>query len=150
VIRLTVPGKPVKSNDRMHWRAEYAAKRRVAADATYAALSTWGLKPPPLTFPVVVTVEDHCRTANLRDTEAVAPSVKFILDALTRYGLWPDDRSEFVAEIRYLPPVKTGTDEIVITITPSDSTGSAAVALQERSVAEKRTQAAPPPRKKAK
>jgi Holliday junction resolvase RusA-like endonuclease len=152
MIRLTIPGKPVTQNDvrRMgHWSAPRKAKRRVAADATYAALSTWGVKPPKLVFPVHVTVEDHCATGNLRDQESCAPSVKAILDALTAYGLWPDDSPAFVASSTYVAPVKTGIDELVITITPADSTGSAAVTPQDRSGAEKRPTTAPPTQRKA-
>jgi hypothetical protein len=151
VITLTIPGKPWTQNDqrRMHWRKQSQTKRRIAADATYAALSTWGVKPPKLVFPVHVLVEDHCATGNLRDQESCAPSVKAILDALTAYGLWPDDSPAFVASSTYVAPVKTGVDKLVITITPADSTGSAAESPQDRSGAEKRPTTAPPTQRKA-
>ncbi|MEN9621439.1 MAG: hypothetical protein RL499_1632, partial [Actinomycetota bacterium] len=75
-----------------------------------------------LRYPVTVTVADECRTANLRDTEACAPTVKVALDALTNIGVWPDDSPAYVAGIRYLAPVKTGTDSITLTITSDTET----------------------------
>lgn len=153
MIRLVVPGKPVTQNDVRragHWATVRAAKRRVAADATYAALSTWGLRPPRLTFPVEVTVEDCCRTANLRDVEACAPSVKAILDALTDYGLWPDDSPAYVASVTYRAPVKTGTDALILTITAAGIHGECPVSPLAASGAEKGTTTAHPTPKEAK
>lgn len=81
-----------------------------------AALETWGLRRPKLVFPVHIVITDHCRTGNLRDPEACAPTVKWVIDALTAYGLWADDNAAHIARVSFDAPTKTGIDELVITI----------------------------------
>lgn len=116
---LIVPGKPVTQNDvrRMgHWSARSKATKRVAADTHAAMLEQWGprSKWPRFTHPVRITIADQCRTGNLRDAEACAPTVKAIVDTLVRAEVIPDDTPQWVRATTYLAPVKTGTDAVVI------------------------------------
>jgi len=116
---LVVPGKPVTQNDvrRMgHWTSRSKATKRVAAATHDAMLEQWGPRHmwPRFVAPVRITVADQCRTANLRDAEACAPSVKAIVDALVRAEVIPDDTPQWVRATTYLAPVKTGVDAVVI------------------------------------
>lgn len=117
---LRVAGRPMSANDRQHWRARAESTRRTKCAALAAALEQWGIPPrwPKLVHPVTVTVLDECRTANVRDAANISPATKAILDTFTG-TLWPDDDGSHVASITYLPPVKTGTDALLITITDS-------------------------------
>ncbi len=124
---LTIPGKPLTQNDMRrlagrHWTATKKAQDAHRTAAKYELLTQW--RQPHkigelMTWPVTVTVADHCRTGNLRDTEACAPTVKIVLDLLTRHQFWPDDSPAYCARIIYLPPIKTGVDELVVTIESS-------------------------------
>lgn len=128
-ITLTIPGRPFSQNDQRrmsHWTTVRKAKRQVES-AVYAAVveqhghhSQLRRKAAALTWPVTVTIADHCKTANLRDVEACAPTVKVALDVLVDIGVFPDDSPQYVARIAYLTPVKTGTDQLVITITDTE------------------------------
>lgn len=119
MITLTIPGRPMSSNDRYHWRkrAEQTAITRDAA--RLHAIHQIGRTRPPLAWPVTITVHHHTATARRTDTGNCQPAVKAIVDALTDYGLWPDDSPAYVAAITFMPPVKTGTDELVIHIIPT-------------------------------
>jgi Holliday junction resolvase RusA-like endonuclease len=129
-LTITVPGKPFTQNDQRrasHWTTVRKAKRAVEA-AVYTAIvdqhghhSQLRRKAAGFTWPVTITIADHCKTANLRDTEACAPTVKVALDVLTDIGVWPDDSPVYVAGIHYLAPVKTGTDSITLTITDTET-----------------------------
>lgn len=119
-LTLVVPGRPMNANDRQHWRAKADATRRTKCAAVGAALEQWGIPTrwPKLVHPVTITVQDQCRTANLRDSANAAPAVKAIVDAFTG-TLWPDDGPAHVASITFLPAVKTGTDALVLVIQDS-------------------------------
>lgn len=123
-LTLTVPGRPISANDRLHWRAKAAAVKHLRHTTIDHALEQWGIPArwPKLRYPVDITVQDHCRTANLRDTSQAAPAVKAIIDGLTDAGLWPDDSARHVAAIHFLPATKTGHDALVLTITDSRGT----------------------------
>ena len=116
---LVVPGRPLSSNDRGHWATKARHVKRVRREAFEAALEQWGnaayARRRITRWPVDVTVIDHCRTANLRDTANAAPSVKAIIDGVADYGLFPDDSGLWVAAIIFTPADKTGVDELVLT-----------------------------------
>lgn len=96
-ITLTIPGRPFSQNDQRrmsHWTTVRRAKSAVET-AVYAAVveqhghhAQLRRKAAALVFPVTVTIADHCRTTNLRDTEACAPTVKVALDVLTDIGVF--------------------------------------------------------------
>jgi len=125
-ITLVVPGRPMNRNDRGHWRVKAKAIKQLRTDTRLLAIEQWGMRQRVRRRvgraldvadlpPAYITIADHCRTANLRDVENA--DVKPIIDGLTDYGLWPDDGPAHVAGMTRLPPVKTGTDELVLTIT---------------------------------
>ena len=114
---LVVPGRPLSANDRGHWRTKARAVARVRREAFELAVEQWGnaseARRRRITrWPADVTVVDHCRTANLRDTANAAPSVKAIIDGVMDYGLFPDDGPRWVGAIIFMPAVKTGFDEL--------------------------------------
>ena len=111
---LTIPGRPMNSNDRLHWRANAQAVKALRYEAQMEARAQWGV-PRPLPTPVTVTVEHHTRTRRTTDTANIAPAVKAIIDAVVAAGWLPDDTPEFVSAIVFLPCVCTGRDEIRLT-----------------------------------
>lgn len=114
---LAIEGRPMNMNDRhSHPMVRSKLTAKVRKHAKEAAFDQWGPEIPRLRFPVTVTVRDNCRTANLRDTINAAPSVKAIIDGLTDYGLWPDDKGVYVGAVMFLPAVKTGLDALLVTI----------------------------------
>ncbi len=125
-VALVVPGRPINRNDRHHWRAKAKLTKKLRSATFDLALEQWGIPTRVLSaarcalnvaeLPAAeITIADHCRTANLRDVENA--DVKPIIDGLTDYGLWPDDGPAHVARMTRLPPIKTGVDELVLTIT---------------------------------
>jgi Holliday junction resolvase RusA-like endonuclease len=71
----------------------------------------WMLRPSlrnwtTVTGPVSVVVQDECKTASLRDIDAVCnPTMKAIFDAFTEHGVWVDDKQ--IAQVTYLAPRKS-------------------------------------------
>ena len=116
-LTLTITGMPLSSNDRVHYRERARQIAAARAAAKILATAEWGRRPPKLTGPAEVIVQDQCRTANLRDTGNCQPAVKAAIAGLTDYGRWPDDDATHVARIVFLPPMKTGADALVLTIT---------------------------------
>lgn len=123
-ITLVVPGRPLNRNDRGHWLVKAKATKALRAATVDHAWEQWGPRSRTIRaaqralggmLPAAhITIADHCRTANLRDCENA--DAKPIIDGLTDYGLWPDDGPRHVGGITRLPPVKTGTDQLVLTI----------------------------------
>lgn len=134
-ITLVIPGRPLNRNDRGHWRHKANATKQLRNATVDYAWEQWGPRsrtlsavdhalgiapwpkssPSPMRPAAHITIADHCRTANLRDVDNA--DVKPIIDGLTDYGLWPDDGPKHVAGMTRLPPVKTGADQLVLTIT---------------------------------
>lgn len=117
-LTLTIPGRPMTSNDRAHWRPRARQTAALRRDAYERALEAWGpvRRIPTLRFPVAIVVADLCRTANLRDVCSCAPAAKAVIDGLVDFGILPDDSPEYVSSTTYLQPVKAGRDELVFTI----------------------------------
>jgi hypothetical protein len=125
-ITLVIPGRPMNRNGRHHWRAKAKLTKQLRNATVDYAWEQWGPRTRTVRAvqralgftdlpPAHITIADHCRTANLRDVENA--DVKPVVDGLTDYGLWPDDGPRYVGGMTRLPPVKTGTDELVLTIT---------------------------------
>ena len=68
---------------------------------------------------VVVTVLHETRTRTLPDCGACAPAVKAAIDGLVDAGVIPDDTPEFLTEIRFMAPFKTGRDALVLILEAS-------------------------------
>lgn len=94
---------PLSLNDRLHW----AARRRIAVK--FADDVTWlakGARLPTGLDRVGIVLHWQVRDKRRRDTDNPMASVKVAVDALTRYGLVPDDDSEHVTSgvvIAYVP-----------------------------------------------
>lgn len=65
---------------------------------------------------VRITVEQTTKTAVAPDPGSTYPAVKAAIDGLVDYGFIEDDRGEFVHRLTFLPPVKTGTDSLSLTL----------------------------------
>ena len=116
-FRLIIPGRPINRNDRSHWTKHARLKKQLRHTTQLICLETWGApgRIPKLNWPVNITIQDCCRTANLRDTGNA--DTKPIIDGITDYGLWPDDSPQYVGTHTLLPATKTGNDALIITIT---------------------------------
>lgn len=64
---------------------------------------------------IVVTVEPHQKGGRLQDVGACNPAVKAAIDGLVDAKVLPDDSSEFVRSLIFMPP-KKGKDSLVIYI----------------------------------
>jgi len=62
-------------------------------------------KIPPMVW-ITVTVEPHQKGGRLQDVGACNPSVKAAIDGLVDAGVLPDDSSQFVKSLVFLPPKK--------------------------------------------
>lgn len=114
VWSVTVPGKPSNMNaDRnRHWakRAAMTKEWRQAA-AIYAKTS--GL--PKRLDTIGITVQHNVK-GRLSDVCSCVETVKAVVDGFVDYGLIEDDTPDHLLWIRFIAPVKTGTDELVFTV----------------------------------
>jgi crossover junction endodeoxyribonuclease RusA len=62
-------------------------------------------KIPPMAW-VSVTVEPHQKGGRLQDVGACNPAVKAAIDGIVDAGILPDDSSQYVRSLIYLPPQK--------------------------------------------
>ena len=95
VIRLgnyTTP--PLTSNQRLHWRAEYALKKSLRSAVTLAVKAQ---KIPPCDSVHVVLVYVP-RDRRRRDSHNLVPTVKVAVDALVSCGVLADDTPEYLSE----------------------------------------------------
>jgi crossover junction endodeoxyribonuclease RusA len=58
---------------------------------------------PPMVW-MSVTVEPHQKGGRLQDVGACNPSVKAAIDGIVDAGVLPDDSSQYVKSLIYLPP----------------------------------------------
>jgi crossover junction endodeoxyribonuclease RusA len=59
---------------------------------------------PPMTW-MSVTVEPHQKGGRLQDVGACHPAVKAAIDGMVDAGVLPDDSSQYLRSLIYLPPV---------------------------------------------
>ena len=59
---------------------------------------------PPMIW-MSVTVEPHQKGGRLQDVGACHPSVKAAIDGIVDAGILPDDSSQYLRSLIYLPPV---------------------------------------------
>lgn len=71
-------------------------------------------KIPPMAW-ISVTVEPYQKNGRLQDVGACNPAVKAAIDGIVDAGILPDDSSQFVRSLIFLPP-KRGKDSLVIYI----------------------------------
>lgn len=81
---------------RATWRTVRAAKSQVEEAAFYLAKQqkVTGLGPS------IVSCVWFAPDKRRRDADSVAPFLKAALDGLVKAGVWPDDNSDFVTEVR--------------------------------------------------
>ena len=60
-------------------------------------------KIPPMAW-ISVTVEPHQKGGRLQDVGACNPSVKAAIDGIVDAGVLPDDSSQYVKSLIFLPP----------------------------------------------
>jgi hypothetical protein len=60
---------------------------------------------PPMAW-ISVTVEPHQKGGRLQDVGACNPAVKAAIDGIVDAGVLPDDSSQFVRSLIFLPPQK--------------------------------------------
>lgn len=71
-------------------------------------------KIPPMSW-ITVTVEPHQKGGRLQDVGACNPAVKAAIDGIVDAGVLPDDSSQYVRSLTFLPPRK-GKNSLVIYI----------------------------------
>lgn len=85
---------PLTSNQRLHWRSEYAIKKALRQAVTLAAQAQ---SIPHLESAHIVLVYTP-RDKRRRDSHNLVPSVKVGVDALVTLGILVDDTPEYLSE----------------------------------------------------
>jgi crossover junction endodeoxyribonuclease RusA len=105
VVRLPYESPPIRSNDRLHWRAKARVVKAVRATGAWAGANVIrdnviedGF---PIAHPVVVTLVWEVCDRRVRDAGSIAPTGKAVIDGLVDAGVLSSDRSEVVTEERY-------------------------------------------------
>ena len=111
--RLEFNQKPWTTN------AERAGNRWQRAELTKTWRKAFELlakseKIPPMSW-ISVTVQPHQKGGRLQDVGACNPAVKAAIDGIVDAGILPDDSSQYVRSLIFLPPIK-GKDSLVIYI----------------------------------
>jgi crossover junction endodeoxyribonuclease RusA len=71
-------------------------------------------KIPPMKW-ITVSAEPHQKMGVLQDVASCNPAVKSAIDGLVDAGVLPDDSSEYMRSLTFLPPVK-GKNSLVIIV----------------------------------
>lgn len=93
-IRLPYTTPPLTSNQRLHWRSEYALKKALR-QAVVLAVKAQEMPPCESIHCVLVYVP---RDKRRRDSHNLVPTVKVAVDALVSAGVIPDDTPEYLSE----------------------------------------------------
>lgn len=93
-IRLPYTTPPLTSNQRLHWRSEYAIKKALRL-AVYGAARDQKIPPCESVHVVLVYVP---RDRRRRDSHNLVPTVKVAVDAIVSAGVIPDDTPEYLSE----------------------------------------------------
>lgn len=112
-------GPIVTANEARRIQNRHVYASRVSAIKEHVG---WTVRPSlrnwtTATGPVSAVVQDECKTASLRDIDAVCnPTMKAIFDAFTEQGVWVDDKQ--IARVTYLAPRKSAdkTNRIIVTV----------------------------------
>lgn len=92
-LTLPWPRPPLDLNKRRHYMAEYRIRQQIIPAVHVLALQA---KLPKGLDRVRIVLHWQPAIVRLRDTDNPTPTLKVCIDALTRYGLVPDDDSEHV------------------------------------------------------
>lgn len=103
----------IAQQHRMAWAKQTA---RIRHD--WQAIARQHVPPIPRLRAVSITVTPlHKDRRSPQDVSACSPEAKAAIDGLVDYGMFEDDRAEFVHSITFLPPVVCGVDGMEIEIT---------------------------------
>jgi hypothetical protein len=104
VVRLPFEAPPIRSNDRLHWRATARVVKAVRLNAAWAGrqairdhVIAGGF---PIRTPVYVTLVWEVPDNHVRDAGASQPTLKAALDGLVDAGVLLTDRHTLVREER--------------------------------------------------
>lgn len=119
VLSFEPPGPYLNANDRAH---HMARSRDVATWAEAAYYYTCRELPggpearrlPPGRYRVEAILP--VKGARRRDPSNWHPTIKAIIDGMTRANVWPDDSAEYVTVAE--PVLSTATTEVVIAVVP--------------------------------
>lgn len=100
VIRLSYTSVPLRSNDRLHWRAK-AVQVKAIREAAALAARDYRRHHKPIDYPVIVTLVWEVADKRVRDAGASAPTGKAAIDGLVDAGVLSSDRHQIVVEERY-------------------------------------------------
>jgi len=92
-----------------------ARAKQVREIREYGAWLAQQQQVPPLQA-VYVDVQPHLK-GNLQDADACHPTVKALIDGLVDAGVLKDDTPDIVLSIRYIAPVKSTSDYVILTLT---------------------------------
>lgn len=110
---LAIPGRPISSNKRMHYRdwARETARWRLAS---FEAARNFHL---PTLDKVRITACPWLKGKRSQDVGACMRAVKAAVDGLQDAGVLVDDTPEHVLSLSFLPPaLDAEVDELVLTI----------------------------------
>lgn len=99
-IRLPYTTVPLRSNDRLHWRAK-AVQVRAIREVAYLAGRELAERQGPIDWPVVITLVWEVADRRVRDVGASAPTLKAAIDGLVDAGVLLHDRHSIVVEERF-------------------------------------------------
>lgn len=94
-------GRPLLSNARLHFQEKAKVVREWR---TGGLVFSRKAHIPPLSR-VAVACWGRYPTRNMPDVDAVAPTLKAVLDGVVDAGVLPDDRPPFVQSVTYYEPV---------------------------------------------
>ena len=111
-------GRPLTQNQahRMHYRGVARVRRRWHDTAAWLARQQ---RIPALPAVTVTAYGCYGTARSLPDPDALAPTLKAVIDGIVAAGVIPDDTSAHVRGVTYLPPVvaRGQADGLVVTIT---------------------------------
>lgn len=110
---LEYPARPWTTNaERRGNRYQRAALTKEWREAFYLLAKQ---RQIPSMWKIAITAEPWQARGVLADTAACNPAVKAAIDGLVDAGVIPDDSSEYIARITFLP-TQRGRDALIITI----------------------------------
>lgn len=117
-LTLDQCGRPLTQNQahRMHYRDVARVRRRWHDTAAWLARRR---RIPALPAITVAAYGRYGTRRSLPDPDALAPTLKAVIDGIVAAGVIPDDTSTHVRSVTYLPPVVASgqADGLVVTIT---------------------------------
>lgn len=103
-IRLPYVAPPLRSNDRLHWRAKAATVSAIRTCAMACGQNHrrgGNATEYPIDYPVVITLIWEVTDNRVRDVGASAPTLKAWIDGLVDSGVLLADKHSIVTEERF-------------------------------------------------